>query len=69
MRLDLPSLIRRTQVLIETSEALFRGSMRAIEKSQRLVDTIDAGRTAQTKAQPIRAARKESPTPDFRENP
>ena len=48
---DLPRLMHRIRVLVEVSEALCNGSMRAIERSKRLLETIDAERTGLHKAQ------------------
>lgn len=48
---DLPRLMHHTRVLIEVSEALCNGSMRAIERSKRLLDTIDAERASLHTAQ------------------
>lgn len=51
---DLSCLIRRTLALIEASDALCSGSERAIQKSKRLLESIDAERAAQHTAQPVR---------------
>jgi len=51
---DLPRLVQRTLVLVQVSEELCSGSMRAIQKSKRLLETIDAERGSQQNAQPLR---------------
>ena len=64
---DLLRLIHRTRVLIEVSEELCSGSMRAIQKSKRLLETIDAERAWQHKAQPRRRSQPAKLSSRFQE--
>ena len=58
MSADFPRLINRTRLLLEVSEALCSGSRRAIQKSKRLLETIEAKRSSQRTAKPIRRSRQ-----------
>jgi len=64
---DLLRLIHRTRVLIEASEALCSGSERAIQKSKRLLESIDAERAEQHTTEPIRRSQPAKLTSRFQE--
>jgi hypothetical protein len=67
---DLLSLVHRTRVLIEVSEELCSGSMRTIQRSKRLLETIDAERGSQQNAQPPRRSQPAKlDSPGCRKNP